>query len=232
VGRGLRSIQAAAPFREILGAQYLNGLDCDQLLNGQGSFGSLENPIPVNGSIGEIKYLVKLRGNTGEPLMFHRIGSMGSSVVKNPVDCYEVVCMDGTQWNHLHFDRYHPRRSNLCPPGYTLVLFNKSLDMDIPYGFGCNTLASDFPYSLSDAIISLYGESPGRAFARRIDERLQVYSFTRPTKTKQAVKERPAQTMRSLFCNPVQAGPLNPYVWRRDRPYQPLASIKHPRQEI
>lgn len=94
----------AVPFREILGAKYLNGLDCDRLPNGKGVFGSLENPIPVNGLIGEIKYLVKLRGRTGEPLMFHRVGSMGSPVVDDPVDCYEVVCMDATQWNHLYFD--------------------------------------------------------------------------------------------------------------------------------
>jgi hypothetical protein len=49
----------AAPFRDVLGAKYLNGLDCDQLPNGRGVFGSLENPIPVNGFIGEIKYLVR-----------------------------------------------------------------------------------------------------------------------------------------------------------------------------
>lgn len=173
----------AAPFREIMGAKYLKGLDCDQLPNGRGVFGSLENPIPVNGLIGEIKYLVKLRGTSGEPLMFHRIGSMGSPVVDDPVDCYEVVCMDGTQWNHLHFDCYHPRRSNICPPGYTLMPFDKSLGMDIPYGFGCNSLVSDFPYGLPSAIVSLYGESPGRALARRVEERLQAYSFKRTART-------------------------------------------------
>ncbi len=167
----------AAPFREIIGQQYLNGLDCDQLPNGRGVFGSLENPIPVNGSIGEIKYLSKLRGNTGNALMFHRIGSMSSSVVDNPVDYYEVVCMDGTQWNQLYFDCYHLRRSNFCPPGYTLMPFNKSLGMDIPYGFGCNRLVSNFPYGLPDAIINLYGERPGAAFARRVKESLQKYSF-------------------------------------------------------
>lgn len=173
----------AEPFRAVLGEKFTDGLDCDQLPNGKGVFGSLDNPIPVNGSIGEIKYLVKLRGKTGEALMFHRIGSMGSSVVEDPVDCYEVVCMDGTQWNRLYFDCYHPRRSNTCPSGYTLVPFNKSLGMDIPYGFGSNGLVTNFPHGLPEAIISLYGESPGGAFARRVEERLRKYSFNRPVKT-------------------------------------------------
>ena len=110
------------------------------------------------------KYLSKLRGNTGNALMFHRIGSISSSVVDNPVDYYEVVCMDDTQWNQLYFDCYHLRRSNFCPPGYTLMPFNKSLGMDIPYG-------------LPDAIINLYGERPMAAFARRVKESLQKYSF-------------------------------------------------------
>lgn len=177
----LNSIDAA--FREIMGPQMVGGLDCDQLPGGKGDFGSLNNPIPVNGSIGEIKYLVKLRGITGEAVMFHRIGSMGSSAVENPVDCYEVVCMDGTQWNRLHFDFYHPRRSNLAPTGYTLIPFNKSLGMDIPYGFGYNGLVSNFPHSLPDAVVNFYGESPGRAFAKRIEERLRKHQFQRPNRT-------------------------------------------------
>lgn len=171
------------PFRSTLGRQFLNGLDCDQLPTGKGIFGSLDNPIPVNGAIGEIKYLVKLRGTTGEAVMFHRIGSMGSNTVENPVDCYEVVCMDGTQWNRLYFDCYHPRRSNIAPPGYTLVPFNKSLGMDIPYGFGCNEMVSNFPYDLPDAIIAIYGESPGRAIAKRVEERLNKHQFYRSGRT-------------------------------------------------
>jgi len=173
---------AAAPIREILKEamlKILNGLDCDQLPSGKGAFGSLENPIPVNGSIGEIKYLAKLRGKTGEALMFHRTCSVESSVTGDHIDCYEIVCLDGTQWNDLYFDCHHPRRSNLCPPGYTLVPVNKSLGMDIPFGFGCDSIVSKFPYGLPDAIVKQYGEF-GVGLARRIEERLKKYSFERP----------------------------------------------------
>lgn len=169
--------------REIMAPQMLGGLDCDQLPNGNGVFGSINNPIPVNGPMGETKYLAKLRGVTGEAVMFHRIGSMGSTTVKHPVDCYEVVCMDGTQWGRLHFDFYHPRRSNIAPPGYTLIPFNKQLGMDIPYGFGTNALVSNFPFDLPSAVVQRYGESPGRAFAKRVEERLHKHNFQRPSRT-------------------------------------------------
>ena len=39
------------PFKEILLGKYLNGLDCDQLPDGRGPFGSRDNPIPVNGAM-------------------------------------------------------------------------------------------------------------------------------------------------------------------------------------
>ena len=55
IGRSKESSDAA---RQSL----LDSLDCDQVPNGKGAFGSLENPIPVNSAIGELKYLVKLRG--------------------------------------------------------------------------------------------------------------------------------------------------------------------------
>ncbi|MGH7146935.1 MAG: hypothetical protein ACREIJ_03425 [Nitrospiraceae bacterium] len=163
-----------------IGPLILAGLDCDQLPGAHGAFGSATNPIPVNGSIGELKYLGKLRGETGQALMFHRLGSFGSPVVKNLVDRYEVVCLDGTQWNILDFDLYHPRRSKLAPPGYTLTPYNKDLGMDLPYAFGTNALVSDFPFGLPEAVIALYGESPGANFARKISERLQKYEFRRP----------------------------------------------------
>lgn len=41
-----------APIRE----KILQGEDVDSIGGGQGEFGSLTNPIPVNGALGEIKY--------------------------------------------------------------------------------------------------------------------------------------------------------------------------------
>ena len=163
-----------------LGPVILGGADCDEVPGGQGPLSSLGNPIPVNGPIGEIKYLGKLRGKTGNALLFHRLGSVSSPAVETPVDVYEVVCLDGTQWNRLYFDSYHPRRSNLAPPGYTLVPYNKDLGMDMPFAFGVNELVPDFPFGLVEAVVQLYGDSPGQAFARKIEERLKQHDFRHP----------------------------------------------------
>lgn len=173
------------PFRVLLGAQYLNGLDCDRLPAGRGPFGTLANPIPVNGCIGEIKYLVKLRGRSGEPLMFHRLGCVGSPATRDLVDCFEVVCMDDTQWNRLYLDCCHPRRSNRSPSGYRLAPFSALLGADLPYGFGCDSMVPDFPHGLPCAIIRRYGSSPGDAFARRVEERLKKHPFRRPVAWRQ-----------------------------------------------
>jgi hypothetical protein len=159
-----------------------NGLDCDSLPGASGPFGSLSNPIPVNGALGEIKYLGKLRGRSGFALFFHRIGSRPSSVCKHSVDIYETVCMDGSQWATLHFDLYHPRRSNMVPDGFTLVPFDRRLKMDLPFAYGINGLVSDFPYGLPDAIVKFYGEHPGVTFARHAQEKLRNYDFRRPGK--------------------------------------------------
>jgi hypothetical protein len=157
--------------------QIINGEDCDELSQGYGEFGSLTNPIPVNGSLGEIKYLGKLRGESGNALFFHRIGSLNSPATDNSVDLYEVVCMDATQWNKLHFSMYHPRRSNKAPIGYSLMPFNKSLNMDMPFAYGVNSLVSDFPFSLPEAIVEFYGESPGLTFARHAQDKIDKFNF-------------------------------------------------------
>ena len=169
-------------FKSVLVPLILDGLDCDELPNGIGEFGSLDNPIPVNGSIGEIKYLVKLRGKTGKPIMFHRIGSMTSKVIGRSVDKYELVCLDGTQWSYLHFDFYHPRRSNITPPNFTLIPYNKELGLDIPFGFGSNGRVDSFPHGLPSALIDLYKGDLGIKLAQTIEDVLSSHNFQRPNR--------------------------------------------------
>ena len=171
-----------------LGPLCTRGEGCDQVATGHGPFGSITNPIPVNGPIGELKYLTKLRGKSGEAVMFHRVGSFGSPVVKHPVDQFEVVCLDASQWGLLFFDFYHPRRSNLSPDGYTLVPFNAKLG-DLPYGFGSNGVVQDFPQQLPNAIRSLFGEHPGAALASVVSERLRKHTFQRPPSRKPAAEK-------------------------------------------
>jgi hypothetical protein len=142
--------------------EIMAGLDCDEIEEGQGAFGTLDNPIPVNGSIGEIKYLNKLRGLSGKPLFFHRLGSDRSSICKKPIDIYEVVCIDGTQWNKLCFDLYHPRRSNRVPENYRLTtLAEDSDDLHSNYIYGVNIHLKNFPFDLSEIIFDIYGEENG-----------------------------------------------------------------------
>jgi hypothetical protein len=168
-------------YPEPLRTWILNGEDCDQVPGANGEFGSLTNPIPVNGSIGEIKYLGKLRGPTGAALFFHRIKSTNSPVCQHPVDVYEAVCMDGTQWQTLHFDMYHPRRSNLTPPGYSLMTYDKRLKFDIPIAYGVDFLVKDFPYGLLDSLVECYGAEIGTVFARHAGEHLKKVNFKRST---------------------------------------------------
>jgi hypothetical protein len=157
--------------------EIVSGESCDELPSAHGEFGSLTNPIPVNGSLGEIKYLGKLRGESGSALFFHRIGSVSSPVTTNSVDLYEVVCMDGTQWNKLHFSMYHPRRSDKAPMGYSLTSFDTSLKMDISFAYGVNSFIDDFPYSIPNAIVEFYGESSGLTFARHAREKINKFNF-------------------------------------------------------
>lgn len=157
-----------------------NGLDCDFLPRAIGSFGSLSNPIPVNGALGEIKYLGKLRGRSGFALFFHRIGTTSTPVCNHSIDIYETVCMDGSQWTTLHFDFYHPRRSNFAPEGFSLAPFDRRMGVDLPLAYGVNGFVSNFPYGLPGAIMKFYGKHPGAAFSRHAQEKLDRYVFHRP----------------------------------------------------
>ena len=162
----------------LIANEILKGLSCDKLPNATGEFGSITNPIPVNGPLGEIKYLGKLRGKTGHAVFFHRISSTKSNVTNNPIDIFELVCQDGTQWNKLHFDVYHPRRSNLVPQGYTLVPYNKQLKMDLPFAYGVTSLVPNFPYELPKELDDFYGSSG--TYSRHAKKWLDKYSFKNP----------------------------------------------------
>ena len=97
-------------------AQVVNGRPCDQLPDGFGEFGRCAtNPIPVNGPFGQVVYLSSLRTGSGQSFTFHRIGSISAR------DVYEAVSLDGTQWEILFLDTYHPRRAKLAPTSIYLA---------------------------------------------------------------------------------------------------------------
>jgi hypothetical protein len=90
--------------------------ECDVIPGSDGEFGySPSNPVPVNGPIGQLAYLSKLRTVNGERIFFHRIGS-----VQNATDMFEAVTFSGSEWFVLYLKMYFPRRSRLAPKGFTL----------------------------------------------------------------------------------------------------------------
>jgi hypothetical protein len=161
-----------------IGFSMIIGLDCDFLPKATGPFGSSNNPIPVNGMIGEIKYLGKLRGKSGHGLFFHRIGHTRSPASEKPIDIFEIVCHDGTQWSKIYLDPYHPRRSNKFPKGFSLTPFNEVLKMDIPFALGVTYMLGDFPFSIPQALEEVHGKN--NAFSRRASEWLEKYKFIEP----------------------------------------------------
>jgi hypothetical protein len=147
------------------------GLDCDQLPDSKGRFGlEVTNPIPVNGPIGEVAYLSKLRTSKGERLLFHRIGSQGT------VDIFEAVDFGGQEWFVLYLDMYHPRKSRLSPTGLSI-----SEETSQFTGFTSN--CEDFPrgFSAEKAKNSQSGLNMLYAPLRTIEEALSRSSFDRPS---------------------------------------------------
>jgi hypothetical protein len=101
---------------------------------GTGPFGLVEtNPIPANGPIGQLAYLSKLETTTGQRVLFHRLGSLGT------IDAFEVVSFDGREWFILFLDMYHPRKSRLAPDR---LRFTKELAQFS----GFTTYCESFPY--------------------------------------------------------------------------------------
>lgn len=155
----------------------INGLDCDEMPNAYGEFGrAISNPIPVNGPIGEIKYLKRLRLQ-GNPTMFHRLTSTRyETYVDQGVDIYELCDFSGEHWDLLYLHMYHPRRSEKIPSGYTQAEFHPVLSSITP-GMGINDFVKTFPYFLGDVLDKKYGEmfGLGRLYGELFQNDKQYY---------------------------------------------------------
>ncbi|MFH1708432.1 MAG: hypothetical protein ABIF71_11035 [Planctomycetota bacterium] len=106
-----------------------------------GSFGrDANNPIPVNGPIGELIYISNLRLPSGIQIMGHRIGTY------NNIDLYETVSFDGTRWDLMFFDFYRMRKSRMLPSGYRFA--------NEPERFllAANFAVEDFPNGMFEAM--------------------------------------------------------------------------------
>lgn len=163
-------------YPEFMVKESLEGLDCDVLPNATGDFGRTKtNPIPVNGPIGEIKYLNRLRTSDGG-LIFHRVGSVDGNL-----DKYEVVSLGGKIWDVLYFDMYHPRRSTIAPSEYSFSEFNESF-IKLALGYYTNGYAENFPFGLEDLIEKHIGGTLGVRIANQYKEIIKDKSkFVRPS---------------------------------------------------
>ena len=133
--------------------KFINGPSVDEVPNAFGEFGlTLTNPIPVNGSLGELIYLSSLQYGGRTKILFHRLGSF------NAIDIYETVTVDGSEWSILYFDCYHARRSRKSPKGYSLVRGDRS-----SYGlYGVNHLVPNFPAGLTNGVSAFTTRILGR----------------------------------------------------------------------
>lgn len=124
----------------------LNGADCDEVADPKGAFGfSPLNAIPVNGILGEIKYLARLQCSCGCGILFHRLVS--AKWRGADIDVFEAVCLRGKHWNILFLDFYHPRRSRKLPQGYKALPYNEIISKSA-LAFGTNKRVERFPFDL------------------------------------------------------------------------------------
>lgn len=92
-----------------------NAPGIDKVPSGTGRFGlNAGNPIPVNGTLGELSYLSRLETDSGERILFHRLGA------EDAVDVFEAVTFSGSCWHVLYLDFNYSRRSRLAPEGFRL----------------------------------------------------------------------------------------------------------------
>lgn len=150
----------------------IQGLDCDEIAGAKGEFGrDYQNPIPVNGPLGQLIYLTNLYTIRKQRIMFHRIGSVEG------VDAYEVVTFDNTFWDILFLNLYHPRKSRRAPAGYTI---DQGKDRRIVLS-GTNEWVDGFPRHLQDAIRDTNERLLGLPLRPRpVREAVEQHAFERP----------------------------------------------------
>jgi hypothetical protein len=138
--------------------------------NGTGPFGFIEtNPIPVNGPIGQLAYLSKLETHSGQRILFHRLGAMGT------VDVFEAVSFNGCEWFILFVEFYHPRRSRLTPDGFRFT-------QELGQFSGFTNFCEDFLYDFIEKKGSMRDSGLSMAYiaVSKVSDQIQNRVFTRP----------------------------------------------------
>ena len=107
---------------EAMAFMYEDGVDEDELPNGQGEFGmTSSNPIPCKTVFGSTAYLGRLRTPDGTKVSYKRICSVGSEFISQPIDLYEIFHPDGQKLAELFISPYQKRNSGKAPKGFVLT---------------------------------------------------------------------------------------------------------------
>ena len=111
--------------------------EVDEWPEATGEFGRTPtNPILVNRSWGEVSYLSRLIRDDGQRMIFHRAGSVAGAI-----DAFELISMDGKNYDILYIDMYHHYQSKKAPEGYKLLDFADGIT-------GTSQGIHDFPNNL------------------------------------------------------------------------------------
>lgn len=158
-----------------------SGQDVDELPDAVGSFGhAVTNPIPVRGPVGQVNYLSRLITGSGQSILGHRIGHI------DRIDVYEVVSIDGIEWDILYLSMYHPRNSRKTPSRYSLAPTSK-----LGPFFTCVAFRVDeFPSTMDVEIKRFMRATVGFPLCPpKLGEYLGARNFTRPAQQLERLRE-------------------------------------------
>jgi hypothetical protein len=109
---------------DLMSSQCEDGVDADEMPNGQGEFGmSASNPIPCHTVFGSTAYLGRLRTPDGLKVAYERRGSVSSNVSRHPVDAYEISRPNGENLATIFISPYQKRISKKAPKGFKLEVY-------------------------------------------------------------------------------------------------------------
>lgn len=107
---------------EAMSAMCADGVDSDEMPNGQGEYGlESSNPIPCKTIFGSTAYLGRLRTIDGVKVTYDRIGSFESDVSPYPVDGYAIAHPNGESLGTIYISPYQQRISSKAPKGFVLA---------------------------------------------------------------------------------------------------------------
>ena len=129
---------------------------------------SPNEPIRVNGSLGEVIYISMLRTPENVPFIGHRLGSLGK------IDIYEICSEDFKYWRILFFDLYWLQKDKYAPSGLTLSL------NDCPLISAINKFNNTFPNEFWPLVLDATNDLLGVAAVRTTIKEIDYSLISRP----------------------------------------------------